>query len=360
MAAMNHAVIMAGGAGTRLWPLSRAARPKQLVRLLGDSSLIRQSYERLAAMLPAEQIYVITGRVHLSQVAAELPEIPKRNLIGEPVGRDTANAVALAAAILHERDPDGVMGVFTADHVIRPIERFVEAVERAFAIASNRTEALLTVGVKPRSAETAFGYVKRGKSTGGGVFEVDRFTEKPDAETARGYVESGEFYWNSGNFVWSIRAIMNELKRHLPDSHAGVSRIAAVWGAPDGERLADEIYPTLKKISIDYAVMEKAGDVLVVPMDCDWCDVGTWMQLGVVLGGDADGNVSAAKRTVHHDSRNVITVCEDEGHLIATLGLDDVIVVRSPDATLICRRNQSHALKDLVNKIKDSYGDEYL
>lgn len=357
---MNHAVIMAGGAGTRLWPLSRASRPKQLVRLLGDSSLIRQSYERLAAMLPAERIYVITGEAHLPLVAAELPELPSENLIGEPMGRDTANAVALAAAILYERDPDGVMGVFTADHVIRPVERFVEAVQSAFTLATGRTDALLTIGVKPRSPETAFGYVKRGKSVGDGAYEVDRFTEKPDAQTARGYVESGAFYWNSGNFVWSIRAIMSELRRHLPDSHAGVTRIATAWGTPEGERLADAIYPTLEKISIDYAVMEKADHVLVVPMDCDWCDVGTWMQLGGVLGGDADGNVSAAKRTIHHDSRNVIAVCEDDGHLIATLGMDDVIVVRSPDATLICRRDQSHALKDLVNRIKDTYGDEYL
>lgn len=360
MGGMNHAVIMAGGAGTRLWPLSRASRPKQLVRLLGDSSLIRQSYERLAAMLPAEQIHIITNRAHLPMVAAELPEIPAENLIGEPVGRDTANAVALASAILRERDPDGVMGVFTADHVIRPVERFVDAVQSAFNIAAKRPDALLTIGVTPKSPETAFGYVKRGKSAGDGAFEVDRFTEKPDAETAREYVDSGDFYWNSGNFVWSIRAIMDELKRHLPDSHAGVTRIAAAWVSPDGERLADQIYPTLEKISIDYAVMERAEHVLVVPMDCDWCDVGTWMQLGNVLGGDADGNVSAAKRAIHHDSRNVIAVCEDERHLIATLGVDDLIIVRSQDATLICRRDQSHALKDLVNRIKETYGNEYL
>lgn len=293
-------------------------------------------------------------------VADELPELPSVNLIGEPTGRDTANAVALAAAILMQRDPEGVMGIFTADHVIRPIERFAATVKKAFAVAAENRDALLTIGVTPRSPETAFGYVKRAAPVGDHVFAVERFTEKPDPATAKEYVASGEYYWNSGNFVWSIKAIMGELERHLPASYDGVTRIASAWGSSKGEKIAAEIYPTLEKISIDYAVMEKAARVLVVPMDCDWSDVGTWQQLGSVLDVDSDGNVSAASRTIHQDSKNVITVCEQDGHLIATLGVDDVVVVHSPDATLVCRRDQSHALKDLVTRIKEAYGDAYL
>ena len=351
---------MAGGSGTRLWPLSRKDRPKQLVRLIGGKSLLRQSFERLAAILPADRIHVIAGASHMTRVAEELPEIPASNLMGEPVGRDTANAVALAAAILHHRDRSAVMGIFTADHVIRPIERFTRAVSLAFDVAAEHPDALLTIGVKPRSPETAFGYVHRGRPRGEGVYDVERFTEKPDAETARQYVDSGDYYWNSGNFVWTTTAILTELKRHLPESHAGVMRIAEAWDTPDRNRVAAEIYPTLERVSIDYAVMEKAARVMVVEMDCHWVDVGTWAQLATVLDVDRHGHVSAARRAIHHDSSNVITVCEDGSHLIATMGVDDLIVIHSPDATLVCRRDQSQSLKDLVARIVETYGDEYV
>ena len=193
---MLHAVIMAGGPGTRLWPMSRARRPKQLLQLFGGKSLLRQSFERLAALLEPGSIYVITTADHLDLVHAELPEIPQDNLFGEPCGRDTANAVGMAAAILHERDPDGVMGVFTADHVITPLGRFTAAVDSAFKRAHDNPDALITLGVVPTTPEPGFGYVKRGESLGDGIHRVEHFVEKPDLETARRYVSSGDYYWN--------------------------------------------------------------------------------------------------------------------------------------------------------------------
>jgi mannose-1-phosphate guanylyltransferase len=192
---MPQAVIMAGGAGTRLWPLSRATRPKQLLHLLGGQSLLRKSFERLRGLVPPKDIYVITGAPYIPQVGDELPEIPRENLIGEPVGRDTANAVGLAAAILHHRDPHGVMGIFTADHVIRPVDRFTDAVKAGFAAAEENPEALVTFGIRVRRPETAFGYVRRGEQVGPGVYVVDEFAEKPDAPTAERYAASTDYFW---------------------------------------------------------------------------------------------------------------------------------------------------------------------
>lgn len=357
---MNHAVIMAGGAGTRLWPLSRASRPKQLVRLFGGKSLLRHSFERLTSVVPAEQIHVITAEAHLPMIAEELPELAADNLIGEPIGRDTANAVGLAAAILHRRDPDGVMGVFTADHLISPVAAFAQAVESGFRAAIDAPDALVTFGVVPKSPETAYGYVRRGASVASGVYRVQEFAEKPNVERAEQYVACGEFYWNSGNFAWRIATILDELRRHLPESHAGLMRIADAWDGPDRGRIAGEIYGSLQKISIDYAVMERAESVLVVPMDCRWIDVGSWTQLAEVLASDPQGGQAGGPRSLHLDSRNVVVVSEDSRHLVATIGVEDLVVVHAPDATLICRREDAQRLRELVERIKSQYGDEYL
>ncbi len=358
---MKHAVIMAGGAGTRLWPLSRRNRPKQLLRLFGGKSLLRQAYERLAAFLRPEAINVITAGAHLPLVAEELPELPAANLIGEPEGRDTANAVALSAAVLHRRDPEGLMGVFTADHIIRPVERFAAAVERAYMIAEAYPKSLVTLGVTVRGPETAFGYVKRSSFVGDGVYRVERFAEKPDVETAQRYAASPDYYWNSGSFVWRIATILDELKRNLPASYEGVMEIAGAWDDPvrRDDRLA-AVYPKLQKISIDYAVMEKAREVMVVELDCQWADVGSWSQLENVLESDEQGVLAVAVRSLDLDSRNVTVVTEDAGHLIATIGVDDLIVVHSPNATLVCRKKDAQRLKELLERVAAEHGDSYL
>ena len=357
---MAHAVIMAGGAGTRLWPLSRRDRPKQLLRLFGGRSLLRDAYERLANLLEANHIYVITGAEYLPLVARELPEVPAENLFGEPEGRDTAAAVGLAAAILDERDPHSVMGVFTADHIISPVERFTEAVEQAFQTAEENPAALITMGITVRGPETAFGYVKRGEPAGDGAYQVEQFTEKPDAIHARQYADSGEYYWNSGMFAWRTSAILDELQINLPVCYQGVTDIARVWDTPQREAKLRAVYPTLQKISIDFAVMERARQVMVVEMNCRWADVGSWTQLGAVLQADRHGNVAAATESLNLGSKGVTVVSEDDHHLIATMGLADVIVVHAPDATLVCKKCDAQALKRLLAEIEARYGDTHL
>ncbi|MBN2563173.1 MAG: NTP transferase domain-containing protein [Phycisphaerae bacterium] len=354
----KYAVIMAGGAGTRLWPLSRRNRPKQLLHIVEGRSLIYKAFERLNAAFSPSDIYVIAMADHLPVIAEELPALPSENLIGEPVGRDTANAVALAAAILHEKSPDSVMGVFTADHVIRPTAKFVEIIKRGFAAAVEDADALVTFGIKPTEPHTGLGYIERGGPHTPGVWTVKSFKEKPDLDTARRYVASGDYYWNSGMFVWRTATILEQLRQHLSPSHAAVLRLAEAWNTDDGRLLAEELYPGLEKISIDFAVMEKAPKVLVVEMALDWLDIGNWTALPSVLGADSFGNTKALKRAATLSSDGNIFVTEED-HLIAAIGIKDLVVVHSPDATLVCRKDQIQRIKDLVADLDQEYDGLY-
>ena len=352
------AVIMAGGSGTRLWPLSRRNRPKQLLRIVQGRSLIYSAFERLRLVFQPGDIYVIALAEHLPAMTAELPLLPPENFIGEPVGRDTANAVALAASILHEKDPDTIMGVFTADHLIKPADKFAETLRHGLLVAADHGDALITFGIKPAEPHTEMGYVQRGEPVAPGVWAVRSFKEKPDLDTARQYVTSGDYYWNSGMFVWKTATILERLRENLPESHAVTQRLAKAWHDPAGPDLARELYPGLRKISIDYAVMEKALKVLVVEMAVDWMDLGSWTALAAALGFDSMGNVKALKRLAAMFSRNNILVAEDE-HLIAAIGVENLVVVHSPDATLVCHRNQLAQIKDLVAQIERDYGGFY-
>ncbi len=356
---MRHAVIMAGGAGVRLWPLSRKNRPKQTIRVFNGKSLLRQSYERIAGIFGPECIHIIATEDILSAVAEDLPELPQGNLVGEPVGRDTANAVGLAAAVLHEQDPEAVIGVFTADHLISPIEAFQKYVLRAFDIAEQNADALVTFGVRPSRADTNYGYIRRGKQIADGVFEVQKFTEKPSMASAMKYVASGEYYWNSGLFAWKATTILRQIEKHLPQSYSAIREIAGAWGTDQRKAKLEAIYPGLMRISIDFAVMERADRVLVVELNCHWVDVGSWPAIESVIQADGDGNVSAAGQVVHLGSRGNIVVSMDD-HLIATIGVDDLVIVHSPDATLICTKRDSQGIKELVDNVSHIYGDKYL
>jgi len=359
------AVIMAGGSGTRLWPLSRRARPKQLLHIVEGRSLIYSAFERLSATFAPQDVYVIALAQHLPAIAKELPRLPASNLIGEPVGMDTANAVALAAAILHARAPETVMGVFTADHLIRPVDRFAEIIRRGYAAAAESPDALVTFGIKPAEPHTGLGYVERGEVVSPGVWVVRAFKEKPDLPTARQYVASGKYYWNSGMFVWRTATILERIAEHLPQSHETVGRLAKCWHTDEGPTLADELYPSLQRISIDYGVMEKLfGDgstpaqVLVVEMALDWLDVGHWTALPEVLGTGEDGNTRALRNAAVLSSRNNVLVCEDD-HLIAAIGVEDLVIVHSPDATLICHKDQIDRIKELVGQLDQEYRGRY-
>lgn len=370
---MQYGVIMAGGAGTRLWPLSRSEKPKQLLEVIRGKSLLQLSYERLRVFLPAERIFVCTGEAHRSAVLANLPELPADNLLGEPTGRDTANAVGFPAAVLHKRDPDAVMVITTADHVISPQERFQAAVETAFAVAEQSPSSLVTFGIVPTHGHTGLGYVQRGealkvKTDAGapGAYKVQAFKEKPDKATADRYVETGRYYWNSGMFVWRCDTVLAELAQLLPESHRGLTQIADAWDTPRRAEVLNAVYPTLPKISIDYGVMEPASQgkgkasVAVVEMPVQWLDVGSWPALAETLETDEHNNACEGEAFVFVDADDNIVVSEDPKHLIALIGVSDMIVVHAKDTTLVCPKDQSQRVKDMVAKVKEKFGGKYL
>ncbi|MFD2090370.1 mannose-1-phosphate guanylyltransferase [Blastococcus deserti] len=365
---MRHAVIMAGGSGTRLWPLSRAERPKQLLDVVAGEggtahSLLAEAFARLRAVLPAERIWVCTAARYGEQVAAALPELRADRLILEPVARDTANAVGLAAALVEAADPGAELAVVSADHVIRPVERFAAALSSAYDALAVRPRALVTLGIRPSSPATGFGYVQRGAPTGlPGVAEAASFREKPDRATAEAYLASGDHLWNSGMFVWRARTVLDALAEHLPATAAGLRRVVAAAPGPEREAVLAEVFPTLPKISVDYAVLEPSaaepGRVLVVDLDAEWLDVGSWPALAHTLGNDGDGN-AVHGLTVLVDSRRNIVFSDDPDHLIALSGVQDSVVVHTRDVTLVCPVGQAEQVKQLLAAVERDRGPRW-
>ena len=357
---MDYAMIMAGGAGKRLWPASRQNKPKQLISMVDGKSLLALALERLEGLFPLDRVLVVTSAAYAEEIARSFPDLPVENIIGEPEGRDTANAVALGAELIAARDATATMAVFTADQVIRPEEKFAECVRNALAAVADDPEALVTFGIRPTFPHTGLGYVHCREKVGETVHRVQGFKEKPDHHTARFYVESGEYFWNSGMFVWRVDAIRRALAEFLPESAEKFAPVGVAAAAgEDFSALLAEIYPQLTRISIDYAVMEKATHVLMVELTCQWLDVGSWPALADVVELDEADNAIVASRAVIEDgSRNVIY--SDDDHLVAVMGMDDCIIVHTADATLVCNRSDSQRLKDLVEIIRERFGADYL
>lgn len=351
---MRHGVIMAGGSGTRLWPLSRDDRPKQLLTVNGGRSLLQLAYERLLGPLEPSSIFVCTLAEHRDAVLAALPGLPPDNVLGEPIGRDTATAVGFSAAVIAELDPEAVLAVVTADHVIEPVAEFQAALVRGFELAE-RGDRLVTFGVVATHPHTGLGYVERGEPVAGtSAYEVAAFHEKPDLATATGYVGSGRCFWNSGMFVWRADVVLAQLQRHLPATRAGLARVAAAWTGDDRQAVLEAVYPGLERISIDYAVLEPAareGAVAVVPLDVEWLDIGSWPALAGTLAHDAAGNAIGA-RTVLVDSSGNVLVADDPAHLIAAIGLRDMVVVATADVTMVCPRADAERVKELVAAVQ--------
>ena len=368
---MEYGVIMAGGSGTRLWPISRGDKPKQLLRVVHGKSLLQVSYDRFKGLIPPERIFVCTAAAHAPLVAADLPDLPPGNILGEPAGRDTANAVGFTAAVLHKMDPDAVCAIVTADHVIEPVDVFQAAMRKGFAAVAEHPNALVTFGIVPTFGHTGLGYVHRGEPLPtttvkqDGVYRVLAFKEKPDKPTADRYVESGRYYWNSGMFVWRADTVLAELATHLPDSYAGLAEIAAAWGTPQQAKVVDAVYSGLKKISVDYAIMEPASQgkgkaqVAVVEMPVQWLDVGSWTSLAETLPTDEHNNAVEASATLLIDSDDNIILSTAPDHLISTIGVSDMIIVHTPDATMVCPKNESQRVKDLVGKLKEKFGAKF-
>ncbi len=362
---MNYAVIMAGGTGKRLWPLSRQKRPKQMLKLLDGQTLLGRCFERLAPVFDVRNILVLTNAGYADLVHENLPELPFNNVIGEPVVRDTAGAIALAATVLARYDPEAVMALLTADQLIEPPEVLQQALRDAFTFLSGNPDALITFGIKPAFPSTQLGYIRcadprqcpKCRNT---VYSVEAFKEKPDQETATRYVESGQYSWNSGMFVWRAKTILANLQKFLPEAMEPLHRIAAAWDTPAQERTLQEWFPKLPKISIDYAVMEKAEDVHAIQLDCRWLDMGSFAALADVIKSDENNNVVVAGASELLDCRNDIIVTEDKGHLIAAIGLENIVIAHTPDATLVCHVSQTERLKSLLEQIEQHGRTKFL
>lgn len=397
---MRYAMIMAGGAGTRLWPMSRNQRPKQLLPLIPSAdgrvqSLLEIAAARMEGLVPPDRRYICTAESFRHQIREALPQFADHQILGEPCGRDTVNAVGLGAAVLSKLDKNAIFCILTADHLISPEETFKQRVDLAFRMAEQDKRRLVTFSIRPTYPATGFGYVERGpalhgitdekgKESGGGVggvggggggggsknlaYRVARFVEKPDAPRAQAYFESGHFAWNSGMFVLHAGFFLECLKKYKPESHEGLMKIQAAWGGQNQVKVLNEIYPTLPRISVDYAVMEPASKeketgnnastpaVCTVVTDVNWLDVGSWPSYGETLKPDADGNRlggTAFQSSVLVDTKETLIVSDDPTHTIAVLGVNDLIIVHTKEATLIMPRDKAEQLKKLHGLVRD-------
>jgi mannose-1-phosphate guanylyltransferase len=354
-------IIMAGGRGERFWPLSREKMPKQLLALLGKKSFLQEAVERVLPIVPAKNIFVITNEAQLPEVKKQLPKIPKANLIAEPVGRDTCAAVTLGAALVGARSTTGVMAVLPADHVIPDAKKFQQILSDSFDLAA-RGQAIVTIGIKPTEPATGYGYIRVGnelppaegaKKTKTTFFKAERFVEKPDFQRALDYVNSGQYRWNAGMFVWSFVTITEGLQKHQPEMFAACQRWFKVANNPAklAKILAKE-YPAIKKISVDFALMEKAQNIICADGDFEWDDLGAWNALSRHLKQDAEGNCAVAD-FIHVDAaRNIIYDARTKNKTpIAVVGLRDSILVQTDDAVLLAHKSQAQKVKELVRKL---------
>ena len=348
---MLHAVIMAGGVGERFWPLSRNATPKQLLNITGRETMIEQTITRLNPMVDESRIWVVTTVAQAPAIRKLLPRVPASHILKEPIGRNTAPCIALAAYAIAREEPGAGMVVLPADHVISPKREFQRTI-RAAAKTADRLGSLITIGIKPTFPSTGYGYIKNGKeitSIGGLAFyRVSRFVEKPDRKRAREFLKSGLYTWNSGIFIWSVQAIIKAIEKHLPEV-AGVLSPLLELSIRDRQAFLNRIYPPLRKISIDYGIMEKHSDVLVTAASFNWDDLGSWEALEGYLNKDADNNY-ARGGLVGVDSDDCISF--STGPLVGLVGVSNLIVVASGDAVLVCPREKAQDVKKLVQKLK--------
>ena len=357
---MLHAVVMAGGSGTRFWPASRAALPKQLLNLVGQQSMIQATLSRLAGLVPPEHSLVVTNQRLVDVMREQLPQLPAASIIGEPCKRDTAPCVGLAAVWLLHADPEAVMVMMPADHVIQAADQFQDAIRHAARLVEQRPARKITFGIKPTYPAESFGYIERGDSIGGGgnAFAVRQFHEKPDAERAKQYLAAGSFMWNSGIFVWKASTILAELQRHQPEMHGHLVTIGEAIGSPDFDKVFHEEFAAIEGTSIDYAVMEKAQDVVVIEAPFDWDDLGSWQATSRLLGTDANGNTIVGKHIGLDTEGTIIRTTDD--HLVVTVGLDDCIVVHTPDATFVANKNREESVRQVVKLLEQKGWTEYL
>jgi len=366
---MAYGVIMAGGSGTRFWPKSRRLLPKQLMKLTGDRTMLQLAVDRLSELIEPQSIYVITNAELAAQARDQLPNVPASGIIGEPVGRDTAACIGLGALLIRKQDPDAVMVVVTADHLIQAADAFRRDFEVAIEVAG-APGVIVTFGIKPNEPATVYGYIERGDLVseeeglpGAGpisVYNVNQFREKPSRDVAQQYLDSGRFYWNSGMFVWRAQTILDALARSTPTLYSALTAIEPALGTPEQDEAIAGAYADLEKVSIDYAVMESATNVRVVEATFDGDDVGSGLSMERLHEPDEAGNTVLAQH-VGIDTRNCVLSAEP-GHLLATIGVDDLVVVHTPDATLVCTKDRVDEIKKVVQALEQGEDglDQYL
>ncbi|MFY9268578.1 MAG: mannose-1-phosphate guanylyltransferase/mannose-6-phosphate isomerase [Candidatus Manganitrophaceae bacterium] len=350
-----YGVILAGGSGTRFWPLSREEYPKQLLTLFGNQSLIQATLSRVSGLIPESHTYIVTNRPQAEQIRFQLkPSAEGLHFIFEPIGRNTAAAIGLAASYLHKRFHDGVMVVLSADHFIRAPHTFIDALRLGETLANEGH--LVTLGAKSTRPETGYGYIRKGKpfEKQPGASAVERFVEKPDRETAEAYLKQGDYFWNTGIFIWKVSTILDEIGRFLPELSAGLREIGEKIGSSDEKETVERVYPSLPSISIDYAVLEKSDRLAVIPTEMGWEDVGSWSALDEVIERDADGNILTGN-VINIDSRDSIVYADKR--VVSVVGLRDLVVVDTDDATLICAKERAQEVKKVVEALKKQNGD---
>ena len=357
-------IIMAGGRGERFWPVSREKTPKQLLRLLGDRSFLQETVDRVLPIVPMKNIFTITNEAQAAEVRKQLPKLPKENVVAEPIGRDTCAAVTLGAALVGARSTTGIMAVLPADHVIPEAKKFQQVLADAFDLAG-RGQAIVTIGIKPTEPNTGYGYIRVGeplpppqgvKAYKSVFHRAEQFVEKPNYDTALGYLQSGQYRWNAGMFIWSFVTVTEGLQKHQPEMYEACQRWFKV--ATNGPKLAKVLakeYPDVKKISIDFALMEKAHNVVVADGAFEWDDLGSWTALARHLKADPEGNCAVAD-FIHVDAaRNIIydARTKDRRTPIAVVGLRDSILVQTDDAVLLAHKSQVQKVRELVKKLAE-------
>jgi mannose-1-phosphate guanylyltransferase len=354
---------MAGGAGTRFWPASRVDMPKQLLALVGNETMLRQTVDRLGDLVTPAQTLIVTNQRLIEPIRQQLPELPAASLVGEPCKRDTAPCIGLAAILVSRQDPDATMVVLPADHVIRNVESFQRGVRQAVSMVEKQPELIVTFGIRPNYPAEIFGYIQRGAridvpNAAAPTFVVKRFREKPDAATATQYLASGDFFWNSGIFIWKAKTILDALRQRQPEILDHLEKIGAAWGTPQQSEVFQREFTAIKGISVDYAVMEHAKRVAVIEAPYDWDDLGSWLSLARQVGTDRFDNTIVG-RHLGIDTQGTIVRTSDD-HLVVTVGLKDCLVVHTPNATLVANKNDEESIREIVKQLESRGWKDYL